>query len=236
MSVSTSSPARRRKRLPLSDEVAAYVRAQIMSGLLQPGEFVRLEKVADDLEVSATPVREGLHALRGEGFLDFEPRRGFVVAPLSPDDIEDLFLVQADIAGELAARAAVAATPEVVAELRRLQALLDRATSDGRSEDVVDLNHQIHRTINVLAAAPKLSFLLSVAVRYVPQPFFLNIDGWVSAAVHDHGKVFAAMETNDPEAAREGMRHHILHAGNLLADHFRAEASKKPKPPARKGR
>lgn len=118
-------PARRRNRLPLSDEVAAHVRAQIMSGSLQPGEFVRLEKVADDLGVSATPVREGLHALRGEGFLGFEPRRGFVVAPLSPDDIEDLFLVQADIAGELAARAAIAATPEVVDELRRLQAMLD---------------------------------------------------------------------------------------------------------------
>lgn len=236
MSANMPSAAPRRSRLPLSDEVTTHVRAQIMSGLLQPGEFVRLEKVADDLEISATPVREGLHALRGEGFLDFEPRRGFVVAPLSPDDVEDLFLVQADIAGELAARAALASTPEVVAELHRLQALLDGATSDGRSEDVVDLNHQIHRTINLLAAAPKLSFLLSVAVRYVPQPFFLTIDGWVSAAVHDHGKVFRALEANDPEAAREGMRHHILHAGNLLADHFRAEAGKRPEPPARKRR
>jgi DNA-binding GntR family transcriptional regulator len=85
----TSSGARRRTRVPVSDEVAAHVRAQIMGGSLQPAEFV--EEVADDLSVSATPVREGLHALRGEGFLDLEPRRGFVVALLSLEDVEDLF-------------------------------------------------------------------------------------------------------------------------------------------------
>lgn len=225
--------SRRRKRQPLTDEVASYVRALIMSGALHPGDFVRLEKIADDLGVSATPVREALHALRGEGFLIFEPRRGFIVAPLSPSDIEDLFLVQADIAGELAARAARVATPDLVNELRELQSALDAATGDGHADDVVDINHEIHRRINGLAAAPKLSFLLSVAVRYVPQPFFVTIEGWVSAAVHDHGIVFAALENNDPEAAREAMRNHILHAGALLATHFRQQQERADEPGGR---
>ncbi|MPZ59864.1 MAG: FCD domain-containing protein [Propionibacteriales bacterium] len=187
-----------------------------MSGSLRPGDFVRLEKIADELGVSATPVREGLHALRGEGFLTFEPRRGFVVAPLSPSDIQDLYLVQANIAGELAARAAIAATPATVAGLRELQAELDQATCDGRAEDVLELNWQIHREINRLAGSPKLSFLLSVAVRYVPQPFFATIEGWVSAAVHDHAHVFDAIERNDPAAARSAMEKHILHAGDVI--------------------
>jgi DNA-binding GntR family transcriptional regulator len=218
---STDDHSHRRNRLPLSDEVATYVRALIMSRSMRPGEFVRLEKIAEELGVSATPVREGLHALRGEGFLEFEPRRGFVVAPLSPEDIEDLFLVQADIAGELAARAARVATPDVVRELRRLQSALDEANAAGQMDRVVELNHRVHKTINLLAASPKLSFMLSVAVRYVPQPFFVTIEGWVSAAVHDHGRVFAALEANDPDDARAGMRTHILHAGTLLAQHFR---------------
>jgi len=72
---SRTDGSRRRTRVSLSDEVAAHVRALIISGSLHPGEFVRLEKIADDLGVSATHVREGLHVLRGEGFLDFEPSR-----------------------------------------------------------------------------------------------------------------------------------------------------------------
>ena len=70
------------RRGQLSDEVAGYVRELIMSGNLRPGEFIRQERIADELQLSATPVREGLLLLRGEGFLELKPRRGFVVAPL----------------------------------------------------------------------------------------------------------------------------------------------------------
>jgi hypothetical protein len=45
------------RRGQLSDEVAGYVRELIMSGNLRPGEFVRQERIADELELSATPVR-----------------------------------------------------------------------------------------------------------------------------------------------------------------------------------
>src|ERR1700728_2398733 len=94
-------------RRQLSDEVASYVRELIMSGHLQPGDFIRQERIADELELSATPVREGLLCLKGEGFVQLKPRRGFVVAPLSAADIRDLFTAQALLAGELVGRAAV---------------------------------------------------------------------------------------------------------------------------------
>lgn len=219
------APRRRPERRPLSEEVAAHVRSLIMSGRLEPGEFVRLDRIAEELDVSATPVREGLQALRGEGFLTFEPRRGFMVAPLSPDDVHDLFLVQADIAGELAARAAAATTPEWIAELRAHQAALSDAMANGRPEDVVEYNRQVHRLINLHARAPKLAWMLSVAVRYVPEPFFLTIEGWSLASLHDHDDVLAALEAGDSARAREAMRTHILHAGELLADHLRAQAT-----------
>ncbi len=216
---------RRAERRPLSEEVASHVRSLIMSGTLRAGQFVRLDRIAEDLDVSATPVREGLQALRGEGFLTFEPRRGFMVAPLTPDDVRDLFLVQANIAGELAARAAAAATPEWVAELRRLQGTLATAMTEGRPEDVVECNRQVHRHINLQAQAPKLAWMLSVAVRYVPEPFFLNIEGWSEASLQDHGDVLDALEDGDPERARAAMRDHILHAGRLLAAHLRSQGS-----------
>ena len=222
-------PRRRTERRPLSEEVASHVRSLIMSGTLRAGQFVRLDRVAEELDVSATPVREGLQALRGEGFLTFEPRRGFMVAALTPDDVEDLFLVQADIAAELAARAAAAATPEWIAELRALQEALGHAMAAGRPEEVVECNRLVHRQINLRAQAPKLAWMLSVAVRYVPEPFFLNIEGWSEASLHDHDDVLDALEAGDADTARKAMREHILHAGRLLATHLRAQ----PGEPAR---
>ena len=67
-----TAPAKARRavrREQLSDEVAAHLRADIMSGTLRPGTFIRLDETAAELGVSITPVREALRTLarRGHG-------------------------------------------------------------------------------------------------------------------------------------------------------------------------
>ena len=57
------------RRPQLSEEVATYLRQRVMSGQVRPGEYLRLEHVAEELGISVTPVREALVALRGEGFV-----------------------------------------------------------------------------------------------------------------------------------------------------------------------
>jgi len=76
-----------------------------MSGTLRPGTFIRLDETAAELGVSVTPVREALLKLRGEGMVQLEPHRGHVVLPLTRQDIQDIFWLQATIAKELAAAA-----------------------------------------------------------------------------------------------------------------------------------
>src|SRR5580658_1080993 len=102
-------PSRERtrgRRQQLSQEAADYLRDAIIAAEIGSGEFVRPERVADELGMSPTPVREALMALAKEGFLVWRPRHGFQVAKVRISDIEDVFSVQAFIAGELAARAA----------------------------------------------------------------------------------------------------------------------------------
>src|SRR5512139_3740092 len=98
-------PRRTLRRGQLSDEVATRLRADIMTGTLRPGTYIRLDETAAALGVSITPVREALRTLRGEGMVQLEPHRGHVVAPLSRRDVEDIFWLQAAIAKELAAAA-----------------------------------------------------------------------------------------------------------------------------------
>lgn len=135
----------------LSDDVAAYVRDLIMSGQIRQGEYIRLEPLADQLGISATPVREGLLALRGEGFVQLAPRRGFIVSPLSRKDVRDLFMIQASVAGELAARAAVDIDGAQVKHVFALQATLESAALAGDPEDIEVANFEFHRAINRIA-------------------------------------------------------------------------------------
>ena len=66
------APAGGRKQL--SEEVSDYLREAIMAGELKPGESIRADAIGELLGVSATPVREALHALKVEGCLVLEPR------------------------------------------------------------------------------------------------------------------------------------------------------------------
>lgn len=208
----------RRHRPQLSEEAASYLRELIMSGQLSSGDYVRVDEAAAELGMSVTPVREGLVALRAEGFVLLEPRRGFVVAPLSRQDILDVFRGQALIAGELAARACDFVDAAKLDELRRLQDELRDATVDA---EVERLNHAFHRSVNLTARAPKLSWLLAASVHYVPARFFGSIPGWREASTLDHASILNSLVHRDRDAARSAMTLHIEHAGVLLADHIR---------------
>lgn len=208
------------ERHQLSERVAAYVREAIMVGDLRAPEFIRTERLAARLGVSATPVREALMILHSEGAVRWEPRRGFRVQSISAQDVEDLFAVQAFIAGELAARAAYALTAEDVARLREIHADLEESLRAGDTDRVERLNHEIHRTINRVGGTGRLTTLLNLTVQYVPRNSYGRVDGWADASAHDHEDVFVALEAGDADAARHAMTAHVRHIGRLLVDHL----------------
>ena len=216
----TSRNPLERARPQLSDEASAFVRGLIMSGELRPGAAVRPETIGEALNISTTPAREALQALRVEGFLDLVPRRGFLVAPLTGQDIRDLFQVQALIGGELAARAASTATDTDVAELEALHHELIAAAARNNDELLEEKNHAFHREINLLADARKMIWALGLITRYVPRRFYSSIPGWPRATVDDHAALLEGIRARDPEATRAAMHTHIVHSGELLAAHF----------------
>jgi len=208
------------RRGQLSDEVAGYVRELIMSGNLRPGDFIRQERIAEELELSATPVREGLLSLRGEGFVELKPRRGFVVAPLSASDVRDLFTAQALLAGELVSRAVVRMGPDGLRGLTEVHEALRKAAADGNGALVESLNHDFHRRINTAADSPRLAWMLSISTRFAPRRFFATIPGWSKASANDHAAIIEAITAGDAATARAAMMQHIENAGKLLAANF----------------
>ena len=210
-------------RTQLADDVAGYVRDLIVSGQVRAGEFLRLESLAEQLGTSVTPVREALVSLRGEGFVLLQPRRGFVVAPFTKQDILDLYQVQAYLAGELAARACARLGEEDRDRLHAVQRELAASHARQDPSAVERLNHDFHRTINLAASAPKLTQFLVTATRYSPQLFFAQIAGWAQASSDDHAAILAALDQTDADRARDAMAGHVAKAGALLAEHLQSQ-------------
>jgi GntR family transcriptional regulator, carbon starvation induced regulator len=71
-------------------DVLQRMRADIISCALKPGAKLRFEALRDMYEVSSSTLREALSRLVAEGLVISEDQRGFVVAPVSIDDLNDL--------------------------------------------------------------------------------------------------------------------------------------------------
>jgi DNA-binding GntR family transcriptional regulator len=206
----------RRGRLP--EEVAAHLREIILSGQLVPGEFVRLERVAAATGVSTTPVREALLTLHGEGLVELVPRRGFVVLPISPGHLRDLFWTQAQFAAELAARAAARITPEHLVALERANSEYDRAVTAGDTEQMAALGHAFHRRINLAADSHRLTRLLASAVKQLPNRFYASIESQAGTTSHDHRLLVQALGNRDARQARSLTAQHILERADRVLE------------------
>ncbi|MGI5423862.1 GntR family transcriptional regulator [Streptomyces sp. CA-179760] len=212
---STPPPRRRtaaRKQLP--EEVAAYVRDLITSGEVRPGEFLRIERIAEAVGVSQTPVREGLLALKSEGIVNLLPRRGFVVAPITPQDITDLFWAQAQLASELAARAAEKITD---AQLERLKVNIEQyatAVTSGDWERIPEIGLEFHREVNRAAQSHRLVLLLDTIMANLPGRYYAAGNPKQTGA--EHPELLRALQERDPELARRLMTDHISSQGSRL--------------------
>lgn len=208
----------RSKRQQLPEEVASYVREMIISGEVRAGEFLRIERIAEAVGVSTTPVREGLLMLRSEGFVEMVPRRGFVVAPFTKQDVRDLFWAQAQLAGELAARAAKNLTAAQLDELEALAEGMQKAIEADDKERIASLGHAFHRGINIAAHSPRLARLLQTVTTNLPNRFYATIEGHVTTTGEQHPEILDALRKRAPKKAKQLMEGHILNGADHLIE------------------
>lgn len=197
----------------LADEIVSHVRAQILSGNLRPGQKVDQEQIAEELDVSRSPIREALVVLGQEGLLDITPRRGAFVAKITREDVIDHYELFGLIAGRVAAMAAESFTEAEQTELAGIHDRFAMATDEEGSK----LNNEFHQLIN--SAAPRRTrWLLRHLERSIPAGFFEQTSGWKDEAVADHQEIVDAIARRDGDAARRSMETHLHEAGVAAAN------------------
>lgn len=209
-----------RPHTSLSENVATEIRDLILSAQLRPHQQINIHRMANELETSITPVREALVALRGEGFVELLPNRGFRVAPLERSDIEDLYQVHAFVAGELTARACVNMTDDDVDQLDGLHAAMHELLAADALDEMESRNQDFHALLYESASAVKLAWITRVIHLYIPSRFYATVEGWAESVLADHATIVAGIRARDQDAARAAMEVHISRGGVALIDHL----------------
>jgi DNA-binding GntR family transcriptional regulator len=88
--------------LTVKDHALAAIYDAILTGKLQPGEHIVEARLARELRVGTTPVREALFELESRGFVSRIANRGTFVTQLSLEDAEQIFRIRSELEGLVA--------------------------------------------------------------------------------------------------------------------------------------
>lgn len=188
-----------------SDMVYAVLHEAILSGILPPGQRLGEELLAALFDVSRTPVREALLRLETTGLAQRVPRRGLIVARITPEEIVEVYVVRETLDGLAAYLAAQFATASDVANLRAINEEFVRAVQVGNAMAMADLNLQFHEAVARIARNSLLSqFLMQIhhQVRRIPGTTFQH-PGRAARAAEEHVAIVDAIQAGDAERARQ---------------------------------
>jgi DNA-binding GntR family transcriptional regulator len=195
-----------------------HLKTAIVSVQTTPGTPLNEQQIAGRLGMSRTPVREALRRLEQEGLVVRHPRRGVVVAPLSMQDVLEIWQLR-EILEPAACRLAVGRLdPVALAGLERtLSALVGR---EPRLEDY-ERHHQadvaLHRLIAQATGNARLFQILEALTGRIARVRMAHSPTRFRRALREHLDILAALRRGDPEVAAEVMRVHLANARAGLA-------------------
>jgi DNA-binding GntR family transcriptional regulator len=136
----------------LNDRAYETIRDAIATFQLAPGQAVSVGGLATWIGVSRTPIRDALQRLQHEGLVRSLPRRGMVVTQLTAASASELYEMQEALEAMAVRLAAVRATPDERARLKRLAGEMAGA----EPTRWIDLDTELHAQLFEAARSPAL--------------------------------------------------------------------------------
>lgn len=211
----------------LGDATFEALREAIIAGQLQPGEWLRQEALAKELDVSQITVRDALNRLVGEGLAVRIPYKGVRVVVLSPADLNDIYEMRRLLEGLAAEVAANHITDDELAALREL---LPDTIVDADADSVPrarEANREFHE---IITGASRRRFLIRVLGQiwnwHDPMMLYGRTQGteqgreirlkWGQRDRIQHTRLLEALEAGDGAAARRIVHDYVTEAWHNL--------------------
>jgi DNA-binding GntR family transcriptional regulator len=201
----------------LADWVTRTLREAILQGHLKPGEKIDQDLVADELDVSRTPIREALRVLESEGFVDIRPHRGAYVSTVTQKDIQEIYEVRALIEAEMVRQVTPMIPDAVLDQLE--QSLEEAQTEEGAGYVASDVT--LHDAIAALVRNELLKEILdSLNRRIIRVRRFAQLQpGYHLQESHqEHCAIVQAMRKRDRDRAAKLMARHLRNSAQRIRE------------------
>jgi DNA-binding GntR family transcriptional regulator len=209
----------------VTDFAYSELMSAILAGHIKPGDTLNQEEIAKSLGASRVPVREALKQLEGEGLVIQRPRRGYVVASLNADAVEDVFDVRMVLEERAGLLATQRRTEKDVVAVQTLLTIMDEYQIDGSYDHQVwgEMNRQFHDRLFVCCGRPHLLRAMNMQRNLVS--LYVRIGGQIAPDMtrvrQEHWDIVAAFRRGEPEEVATLSRHHVQRTAEALVAKLR---------------
>lgn len=198
------------------EQVADFLREGIISGMFPRGSRLKQAEIAEQLQLSITPVREALKLLEAEGYVTGDSYRGVSVAPFDASASEEILELRLVLESRLLRGTAERLTAPDFKTLRALADEFEQAFKVGDRAAARGVNYRFHRHLYSIANMPQtLHFVQILWARY-PFDLINAVEGRGQEAAKEHDEILRALLAGDVSAAMLAMRKHIESGWSLL--------------------
>jgi DNA-binding GntR family transcriptional regulator len=211
----------------LREQARQVIRGLIITGRMQPDQLYSVPRLATDLGVSATPVREALLDLAREGLLEPVRNRGFRVVSLSRNELNDIFAIRVLLEVPSVAEIARAGlSPSQLDQLQHLAAATKQAADAGNLIEFLESDRIFHvGLIATLGNKPLADLVETLRDRVRLHGFRNGSTGeYIAQSAREHFQLLDALSKQDEADAVAVMRRHLERSRHVWGEGHNARA------------
>lgn len=195
----------------LTNEIADIVRERILRGEYEIGEKIKESSIAQELNVSRTPIREAFRMLEEEGLLDYLPNRGCYAKGFTKRDVSDIYTVREALEEIAMVWACERITDDEIANLEEQCELMDFYTQKRDVDKILSMNSTFHDIIYNSAGSRFLAQVLRSYKGYLDKTrkSVFYEESFLDRIQEEHRAIFEAVKARDTERALEAIREHL---------------------------
>jgi DNA-binding GntR family transcriptional regulator len=206
-------------RRNLSSIVVDYIKEKILSGEYKEGDHISETKVAQELEMSRAPVREGIKDLQNQGLIMFKPNKGNYVARITMDDVKEIFDIRLLLEDSIL-EILIDENKLTEEDFIKLTSMVDDMVSIVNTDEdfehkTVKINQkdiEFHRFIWEKSGSKRRVKILTDLFCQLQMAMVIDtkITGDLEKTAKDHYNIIVALREKDIEKSKKALRGHVI--------------------------
>ncbi len=195
----------------MRDQVYRIIRQAIVTGSVRPGDAINENMLADQFNISRTPVREAVKKVSDEGLIRIVAQSGTYVAGIDQAQLEEAYVIRSTLELESVRRAALIITQAHVQAMRSIIAEHRLCLKQKRYADAIARDDEFHRSISEIVGMPMLWRVVEMSKAQMDRCRHLLVPGpgFGDRTIQEHDRILAALARHQPDEAAEAMRLHL---------------------------